>query len=490
MSAPASTAPAASASAPVDAWASLTYQAGFGSHFSSEALPGALPVGQNSPQVCPYGLVAEQLSGTAFTAPRARNGRSWLYRVYPSVVRGPMTQIPHPALDRAAEPGGSVLDPNPLRWSPAPHPEGGNTDWVAGLRPVAASAGAPSGAPAGGLAILAYACDADMSTCGRSFGNSDGDFLLVPQEGALRLTTEFGRLSVAPGEIVVIPRGIRFSVDLGAGVRAASGYVLEVHGAHFQLPELGPLGANGLANPRDFLAPVAAFEDKKTRHLLLNKFGGRLFSSLQAHSPFDVVAWHGNYYPYKYDLAHFNTVGSISYDHPDPSIFTVLTVPTDTPGVALADFVIFPPRWMVAERTFRPPWFHRNCMTEYMGMVYGKYDAKVGFVPGGASLHGAMTPHGPDTPTFTRASAAPLAADHFAGGLAFMFETCRILHVARDELAAPYLDVDYAACWAGMPRYFDPSSREVAQPLVSRPSTGAAGTAVGPVHSDGSAVSR
>jgi homogentisate 1,2-dioxygenase len=272
---------------------------------------------------------------------------------------------------------------------------------------------------------------------------------------------------VAPGEIMVVPRGIRFSVGVAGPSR---GYVLEVFSGHFQLPDLGPIGANGLANPRDFLYPVAAYEDVERPFTVTAKYGGGLWRAGLGHSPFDVVAWHGNYAPYKYDLARFNTMNSVSYDHPDPSIYTVLTVPSDTPGLAVTDFVIFPPRWMVMERSFRPPYFHRNTMSEFMGMVWGKYDAKVGFQPGGASLHSAMSPHGPDADTFLKASNAHLAPEKFEAGLAFMFETNVMLHVTPWALGAPHRDTHYQKCWAALPRCFDPARRDVSGAPVA-PST-------------------
>ena len=195
----------------------------------------------------------------------------------------------------------------------------------------------------------------------------------------------------------MIPRGIKFRVDLPDG--ASRGYICESYGAPFRLPELGAIGANGLANARDFLAPVAAFEDLDADCRIVAKFLGKLWVAEIDHSPLDVVAWHGNYAPYKYDLARFNCINTVSFDHPDPSIYTVLTSPS---GV---DFAIFPPRWLVAEHTFRPPWFHRNLMNEFMGLIFGKYDAKAeGFLPGGASLHNCMSGHGPDAETYERAS--------------------------------------------------------------------------------------
>jgi homogentisate 1,2-dioxygenase len=318
-----------------------------------------------------------------------------------------------------------------------------------------------------GLAVHVYACNASMER--EVFYNSDGDFLFVPQEGALRLVTELGVLHVAPHEIAVVQRGMRYRVEVSGPVR---GYVLEVYGAHFELPNLGPLGANGLANARDFLVPVAAFEDVEAPHTVLTKYGGRVFAATTPHSPLDVVAWHGNYAPYKYNLDRFNCMNSVTYDHPDPSIYTVLTAPTDTPGVAAADFVIFPPRWMVMEHSFRPPYYHRNTMSEFMGMVYGKYDAKVGFVPGGASLHSCMTAHGPDADTFVKASTEALEPVKFGGGLAFMFETTYMLALTDYALACEQRDVEYQKCWSKLPKLFDPAHIDVVVPAPA-PAAGA-----------------
>jgi len=363
-----------------------------------------------------------------------------------------------------------VVTPNQLRWQPIePIPadagEGGKGsygegDFVEGLQAVAA---AGECSLKEGICIYNYVCTQNMTradgTGGKVMCNADGDFLIVPQQGALLIATELGKLHVQPCEIVVIPRGIKFSVDLGLGPDSAfaRGYILEVFKGHFELPGLGPIGANGLANPRDFEAPVAAFEDKDVdvTYTTVQKYMGKLFSSTQEHSPFDVVAWHGNYYPFKYDLNKFNTINTVSYDHCDPSIFTVLTVPTDEPGVAVADFVIFPKRWMVAEGTFRPPYYHRNCMSEYMGMIHGVYDAKAGgFLPGGASLHSIMAPHGPDATTFQKASTEELVPRYFNGGLAFMFESCYMLKVSKVALEAPHLERDYQMCWQSINKHF------------------------------------
>ncbi len=423
----------------------LHYQSGFGSELASEALPGALPQGQNSPQRVAYGLYAEQLSGTAFTAPRHANRRSWLYRLRPSVVQGAFRPLP-PGLLQSA-PFDADPPPTPLRWDPLPLPSA-PTDFVDGL---VTMAGNGDVALQTGIGIHLYLCNRSMHE--RYFYNADGELLLVPQMGALRLATEFGLLDVAPGEIALIPRGTRFQVALFDA--QARGYVGENYGAPLRLPELGPIGANGLANARDFLAPVAAFEEREGDFELIAKFAGRLWSAPIDHSPLDVVAWHGNHVPCKYDLARFNAVNSVSFDHPDPSIFTVLTSPSDTPGTANLDFVIFPPRWTVAEHSFRPPWFHRNVMSEFMGLIHGVYDAKAeGFLPGGASLHNCMAGHGPDAATFEQASSAALVPRKIEATLAFMFESRYVIRPTRFALEAPQLQSDYLACWQGLVKHF------------------------------------
>lgn len=422
------------------------YLSGFGNEFATEALPDVLPVGQNSPQKVARGLYAEQLSGTAFTAPRTENRRAWLYRIRPSAVHQRFVEKPHPSL--ASGPFDAVpASPNQLRWDPFPLPTA-PTDFVDGLITIGGNGSADSQT---GVAIHVYVANRSMPE--RFFTNADGELLIVPQLGPLCLRTEFGVIDIAPGEIALIPRGVRFAVDLLED--AARGYVCENYGALLRLPDLGPIGANGLANPRDFLTPVAAFEDREGRFELLSKFGGRLWSAAIGHSPLDVVAWHGNYAPCKYDLAHFNAMNSVSFDHADPSIFTVLTSPSGLPGTANMDFVIFPPRWMVAEHTFRPPWFHRNVMSEYMGLVYGAYDAKAqGFVPGGGSLHNCMSGHGPDAATFEAASNATLSPHKLDKTMAFMFETRLPIRPTRLALDAPQLQADYLQCWQGLTKHF------------------------------------
>lgn len=422
----------------------LAYLSGFANEFASEALPGALPVGQNSPQRVPYGLYTELLSGTAFTVPRSESRRTWMYRIRPSAAHGRFAR-----LERQIAGGGlGPVNPNRLRWSPLEIPQA-PTDFVDGL--VALAANAPAEASSG-ISIYLYAASASMQ---RVFFDADGELLIVPQSGRLRIATELGLLEVAPLEIAVIPRGMKFRVELLDD--SARGYVCENHGCALRLPDLGPIGSNGLANPRDFLAPVARYEDSDAPVSLVQKFCGELWATELDHSPLDVVAWHGNLVPYKYDLRRFNTIGTVSYDHPDPSIFTVLTAPSDTPGKANVDFVIFPPRWMVAESTFRPPWFHRNLMNEFMGLIQGVYDAKAeGFVPGGASLHNCMSAHGPDNATTAQAIAVELKPHKIENTMAFMFESGQVLRPTQFALECPQLQKDYDSCWAGMAKTFTP----------------------------------
>jgi homogentisate 1,2-dioxygenase len=425
---------------------SLAYLSGFGNEHATEAVSGALPQGRNSPQRAPLGLYAEQLSGTPFTAPRHANRRSWLYRILPSAMHRPFRRIDNGPW-RSAPFTETEPSPNRLRWDPLPMPPGA-VDFIDG---VATMGGNGDVTARNGVAIHIYRATKPMSD--RVFSDADGELLIVPQLGRLRLYTELGVIDATPGEIAVIPRGIRFRVELPDG--PARGYICENYGALFMLPELGPIGANGLANPRDFLSPVAWFEQRRPETECVVKFAGNLWATTLDHSPLDVVAWHGNYAPYKYDLARFMTLGTVSFDHPDPSIFTVLTSPTDTPGTANCDFVVFPPRWMVAEDTFRPPWFHRNLMSEFMGLIHGVYDAKaVGFVPGGASLHNSFAAHGPDRATFDRASNAELQPQKIADTLAFMFETRLTIRPTELALNTPALQRDYDACWSGFERQF------------------------------------
>jgi homogentisate 1,2-dioxygenase len=424
----------------------LQYQSGFGNEFATEAIAGALPQGQNSPQRAPLGLYAEQFSGAAFTAPRAVNRRTWTYRIRPSVTHRPFRQISNGLL-RSGPFDEVPPTPNQLRWDPLPLPSE-PTDFVEGLITMA---GAGSPAAQSGAAIHVYTATASMRN--RFFYNADAEMLIAPEQGCLHVYTELGVLEVAPGEICALPRGLKFTVQLPDG--SARGYVCENYGAMFRLPELGLIGANGLANPRDFLTPVAAYEDHEGDFELIAKFQGNLWAAEIDHSPLDVVAWHGNYAPYKYDLVWFNTINTVSFDHPDPSIFTVLTSPSDTPGVANVDFVIFPPRWVVADHTFRPPYFHRNVMSEFMGLIFGQYDAKEeGFVPGGASLHNCMSAHGPDAEAFEKASNADLKPQRYDDTLAIMFESRFVFRPTKFAMETEALQTDYFECWQGLKKHF------------------------------------
>jgi homogentisate 1,2-dioxygenase len=422
--------------------ASPAYLSGFGGHFATEAVPGALPQGRNSPQRPAFGLYTEQLSGTAFTMPRHENRRSWLYRLRPTADHPPFTAYagaPGLSFDKGSEP----LAPNRLRWDPIAEAAAG-TDFVDGLV-TAVFNRAP--ADLEGVGLHRYAANRDMEA--RVFFSADGELLFLPQEGRLDLLTEFGRIEVEPGQVALVPRGVRVRVMLPEG--QARGYLAENYGAHFRLPDLGPIGANGLANPRDFETPVAWFEDRDEPTQVIQKYGGKLWTTTLDHSPLDVVAWHGNLAPWRYDLSTFNAIGTVSFDHPDPSIFTVLTSPSSVPGRANADFVIFPPRWMVGEDTFRPPWFHRNVMSECMGLLTGAYDAKAeGFAPGGLSLHNLMAGHGPDVDTWRKASEAELKPVKIGGTMAFMVESCWPFEVTAASLSAAQSDYDLA--WADFPK--------------------------------------
>jgi len=432
------------------------YQTGFGNAFETEAIEGALPRGRNNPRLVPYNLYTEQLSGSAFTSPRHMNRRTWLYRIQPGVV-GSSNHFVQCSGRNASFGGGSSdadlqADPNPMRWKPMPFCNEGTTTFVSGMT-MLMSSGSP--ATKFGLAVYMYSFDRDMEE--DHIYNSDGDFLIVPQVGSLLILTELGKLIVHPKEICVIPRGIVFSVHkLSPTDPPTRGYILEVFAGHFQLPELGPIGSNGLANARDFLHPTAwcisQQEEYNKKCTIYNKFGGKLFQRESPHSPYNVVAWHGTYAPFKYDLDRFCAINSVTYDHLDPSIYTVLTCPGPVPGEALADFVIFPHRVMATDSdTFRPPWFHRNTMTEFMGLIEGGYDAKNGFEAGGASLHSCMTPHGPDTKSY-EAAVADLCESptKFEGGLAFMFETTCQLELTEYARTCEYRDLEYAQCWSGL----------------------------------------
>ncbi len=428
----------------------MRYLQGFGNQFVSECLPEVIVPGHNSPQCVPYGLYAEQLSGSAFAMPRAQNFRSWLYRILPSVCHSefkPFKQATFNTINLHEKP----LAPTQLRWQPLPLP----TEKIDFIDGVFSLAGLGHSEALQGGAVHLYACNQAMTD--RFFYNADGEMLFVPQQGSLLLKTEMGELLVAPKEIAVVPRGVKFQVVVH---EAARGYVAENYGTPFRLPDLGMMGANALANPRDFLYPVAKYEDKGGQFQLISKYQGRLWQAQMTHSPLDVVAWYGNYAPYKYDLRLFNVIGSVSFDHPDPSIFTVLHSPSETPGFSNLDFVIFPERWMVAENTFRPPYYHRNLMSEYMGLIEGCYDAKEeGFVPGGSSLHNRMSAHGPDAQAYEKAIRVDLKPEYYRGTLAFMLESRYAWQPTDQALTASFLQKAYLACWQGLKKNFDPMKK-------------------------------
>ena len=420
----------------------MGYMSGFGNDVATEAIGGALPEGRNSPQQPAFGLYVEQINGTAFTAPRGANKRSWMYRIRPSVVHRPYERIDN-GLIRSTPFTEVETTPNQLRWSPLPVPEKPTT-FIEGIATMAGNGDLTTHT---GSAIHVYAANTSMtSTC---FYNADGEMLIVPQLGSLRIFTEMGIIDVEPQEICVIPRGIKFRVDVSGPVR---GYICENYGAPFRLPDLGPIGANGLAYPRDFLIPEAWYEERTEMVDVIAKFQGNLWKGIYNHSPLNVVAWHGNYAPYKYDLRKFQCINTVTFDHPDPSIYTVLTAPSETPGTANIDFVIFPPRWVVAEDTFRPPWFHRNFMNEYMGLIEGVYDAKEGggFVPGGSSLHTCMSGHGPDADTYARMTKAELKPTKIEHTMAFMFETRFVCRPTAFAMSSGELQHDYWECWQGL----------------------------------------
>lgn len=427
------------------------YMSGFGNGFETEALAGALPIGRNSPQRCAYGLYAEQLSGSPFTAPRTTNERSWLYRIRPTVAHWNQFSQIDIGLWRTAPAHEIDVPIAPTRWDPIPIPSEPLT-FIQGVRTITTAGDASTHS---GMGAHIYLITRSMRD--EYFYNADGELLFVPQQGKLRLWTEFGIIDIEPGEIAVIPRGVKIRVELPDG--PARGYLCENYGGALTLPERGPIGANCMANPRDFLTPVAAYEDTDAPSRMYVKWAGNLWAADIDHSPLDVVAWHGNYAPYKYDLRRYAPIGPILFDHADPSIFTVLTSPSETPGTANIDFVIFSDRWLVAENTFRPPWYHMNVMSEFMGLVYGQYDAKTGggFVPGGSSLHNMMLPHGPDMDAFERASNAELKPHRIEGTLAFMFESRfpQRISAYAGEVHVP--QSDYTSYGKAMKKLFNPN---------------------------------
>ncbi|ATQ55088.1 homogentisate 1,2-dioxygenase [Paracoccus yeei] len=431
------------------------YMPGFGNDFETEALPGALPQGQNSPQKCAYGLYAEQLSGTAFTAPRGKNERTWCYRIRPSVHHtGRFKPVDVPYWKTA--PNILPHDPNrqnimslgQYRWDPIPVPDQDLT-WITGMRTITTAGDVNIQV---GMASHVYLVTRSMQD--EYFFSADSELLIVPQEGKLRFCTELGVIDLEPKEIGIIPRGLVYRVEVLEG--PARGFVCENYGQKFELPGRGPIGANCMANTRDFKCPVAAFEDREVRSRVVVKWCGQFHETWIGHSPLDIVAWHGNYCAYKYDLRTYSPIGAILFDHPDPSIFTVLTAPSGQEGTANIDFVLFRERWMVAEHSFRPPWYHKNIMSELMGNIYGVYDAKPqGFAPGGISLHNCMLPHGPDRDAFEGASNAELKPEKLDETMSFMFETRFPQHLTEFAAREAPMQEEYIEVWDRLEKKFD-----------------------------------
>ena len=359
------------------------YLSGFGNALSSEAREGVLPPRQNTPRKVPFGLYAEQINGTGFTLERAHNQRVWLYRLRPQIVVSGWEKLPASQFVGRFDEGS--VSPELLRFAPQAWPET-DVDFIGGL---VTFAGAGDPCAKTGFAIHQYAASVDMVR--RAAANLDGDLLVVPQEGALRVQTELGWLLVSPGEILILPRGIRFRVELPDG--RARGFVGELFNGHYRLPERGLVGANGLADERHFRAPVASFEDLEAPYEIVHKQGGDLWRTTVNASPFDVVAWHGRYAPFKFDLMDFNAYWGANWDHSDPSILTVLTSPHDDHGRNAVDFAVFRGRWDATQDTFRPPYMHRNSAVEFNAVIKSPR-TKGAYRPGAVTYTPYLMPHG------------------------------------------------------------------------------------------------
>ena len=422
----------------------LAYLSGFGNEHKSEAIAGAVPERGTSPQRHPLGLYHEQISGTPFTAGRSENRRTWMYRIRPSTMHGAMTQLPA-SLFRSAPFNDMPATPNRMRWAPLPIPDE-PCDFLQGLRTVGGNGDVAQHA---GMAMHWYAANRTMKSV---FYNADGELAIFPQSGTLHIFTELGRMELPVGEIGVIPRGIKFRVEVDGPIR---GFVCENYGRHFRLPDLGVVGANGLAYPRDFMTPTAAFEDTDEPVDLIVKYEGNLWATRLAYSPLDVVGWFGNHAPYKYPVKCFNTLNTVSFDHPDPSIFTFLTSPSMLPGTANVDICLLAPRWQVAEESFRGAYFHSNVCSEFIGLLSGSHESKgASFSPGSSSLHNGLVAHGPDVETFEAGYQEALVPRKLEGSLSFLVESGLAIRPTPFAVEAPQRQDDYDACWSGFRKMF------------------------------------
>ncbi len=416
---------------------SFSYLHGLGNHHESEALPGALPGRQHSPQQVPYHLYAEQINGNSFTTPRFSNLKAWQYRLRPSVLHS--GNQPNKMRSDLLQGKFTQTPPAQMRWAPISYKTGHYNIFEGSVKYLYNGTVGQDG-----CAIYLYTATASMKD--QFFINHDAEMLFIPQEGELIFKTEFGRLNIKPGDIAVLPRGVCFQVELLND--KARGYWVENYGQVFTLLSRGVIGANGTTEELDFRIPVAWYEERSGDFTMLRKFNGHVWEHAISHSPLDVVAWCGTYYPYQYDLSLFKPMFTASIDHPDPSIFVVLSSPSLAPGTSNLDFIIFPERWMVADHTFRPPYYHRNAMSEFMGNIRGAYDAKEhGFLPGGASLHNCMLGHGPDTEAYDHAIKQVLKPQYYEGNLAFMLESNKLFEITAEAYESPLREMQYQDCW-------------------------------------------
>lgn len=427
---------------------------------SSEAVSGAVPAVNNSPQKPPLGLRTERISGGSFVAPRELSYQTWLYRLRASIAHSDWARLRVSGADEGYGPPSPVrpanVTPNSRLWGGFPAPAAGS-HWANGQQLLGRN-GDPQAKE--GMALWVFSVTASMPPR-QAFASLDGEALVIPQSGALDIQTELGRLVVRQNEIAVIPRNVRYRVCLPEG-KPCRGYVCELYQGHFRLPDLGVIGSTGLANVRDFQVPKAFVDATVHSHLgttqapgpgaptgvddgewsIVARLVGNLWHCTQAHTPFDVVGWHGTCYPFKYDLARFCALGNLVFDEHDPSLFVVLTARHHgaEPTTAVVDFAVIPPRWMAARDTNWLPYFHRNTMQEFFGPIVALQDGAhplnaTGetnrFAPFGAGLNGCMSTHGPSERDFQAARARDTTTPAFVGGdegvTIFLVETERPL---------------------------------------------------------------